>query len=424
MLNKQFCTLIVASSILTLTSGCTKSSSKSETTAVTPTLNTKTDSELFSASKNVSDNLKLEIKRQLLLAVSQSGIMKHIAGNMGNVMLTEIAVAQVEKTTQSIDVSVSGKVDQRTEKTPVVTSASSTSTLSPSTSPSSKPNPQSQTPPALNIGNLGVGIQTAYKVASSTYNVTLTFQEKNLLGGHEEIFTLQLKNPLTVEEEMSIASRVKLSVSAVKALPQGIAEIVARLFDDIALQIDAGNTFSRNSELSTRMYFSNKAGGYTELMRDFTTDVVQPLCSRLIAKSGGNAADCAIALPSIDNPLHTLEARLTNFVATALRCEKTALQENTLPIYKLYFAIPSALQVYTPEGKAFVYEAVTGGWKKIGWSTVVGQSTEGPCANMKSAEQCLIVRYGAHFFDEKCSAANAQKSKIGLYHEDKPTVLN
>ncbi len=416
----------MAATLLVLVTSCTKSSNKADTASINPTLNTKPDSELFATSKNVSENLKLEVKRQFLLAVSESGIMKHLAGNAANVTLSEIAIAQTEKVSQEIDVSLSGKVDQRTEKSPTnqplpatpSTSATNTGNATPpSTNTAIKPTSQ------LNVGSLGVGIQTAYKVLSSTYNVTFTFQEKNPLGGQEEIFTLQLKNPLQVEEEMSIASRVKLSISAVKALPQGIASIVARLFDDIALQVDAGNTYKRSSELSTRMHYKNASSEYTELMRDFISDIVQPLCTKIVTKSGGSPAACAIQLPSVDNPLKALEARLTNFVATALHCEKTALQENLVPIYKLYFTIPSALQVYTVESKAFVYENVAGGWKKMGWGTILGQSASGHCANTKSNEHCLIVQYGAHFFDNKCDSTNAQKSKIGIYHEDKPIVL-
>jgi hypothetical protein len=422
MHSRAFAKRILASSLLILFTGCTQSGGDSQTSSTGLTLNTKPDAELFATSKDASENLKQEIKRQFLLAASQSGIMKHIAGSSAGVVLSEIAIAPVEKSTQQIEVSITGKIDQRTETTPAAAPLESVPVNKNSRNlKNSVPQNKSALPP-LDIGNLGAGIQTAYHVSSSTYNITFIFQEKKPDGGEEEVFILQLKNPLQVEEEISIASRVKLSIAAIKALPQGLAAIAARLFDDIVLQIDAGNTFKRTSEISTRMYFKNKSGEYTELMRDFTTDIVQPLCRKIVVKNGTKEESCGVQLPSMDNPLQALEARLANFVAKTTQCEKTALSENFLPIYKLYFAIPSAIQAYTPEARAFLFESVNGGWKKMGWGTILGQSALETCQGAKENEQCLILKYGAQFFDEKCKSIRDKNIQLGIYHEDKPAI--
>jgi hypothetical protein len=387
--------------LLAGTASCKKGATSTESSSgQAPTMNVRPDSELFAGNDQIAATLQQEIKRQFLQAVQTAGVLKQLAGENSNVWLTEIAIARVEKSTLDIDASVSGGVAVKERK-----GESGSAGVSDGAGP------------------LGGSIATSYHLQRSSYNLTFAFQERVSSTTEGEIIRLPLSAPLVIEENIKVMSRVKLNISAIKALPPAVGTIVARFFDDISINLDSGMTFERSSDVSTRMYFRSGKGNMTELMRDLAADIGVPLCKKLSTLRGSDDGACAVQLPTLTNPVAELEKRISTPVLPIAACEKTTIREGLTPIYKLSFAVSPTLQIFQKDSKAYLYTKEGVSWKKMDWATILGINSKAACKlSADSTKKCITMKYGANFFDDRCAQINSKKLTIGVKEEDKPII--
>jgi hypothetical protein len=382
--------------MLSAVSACKKGATSTESsTGQAPTLNVRPDSDLFAGNNSISSTLQQEIKRQFLQAVQTSGVLKQLAGENSNVWLTEIGIARTEKSTLDIDATVEGGVSVKKK-------------------PRADGEGENSTP-------LGGNITTTYHLQTSSYNLSFVFQERVSSVQEGEIIRMALSKPLVIEENIKIASRVKLNISAIKALPPAVGSIVARFFDDISLNLDSGMTFERSSDVSTRMYFRSAKGNMTELMRDLVADVGIPLCRKVSGLRGTGADACAVELPTLANPVVELEKRISTPIVPVALCEKTTIREGLIPIYKLNFAVPASIQIFQKDSRAYLFLKDGGSWKKMDWATVLGGNSKAACKlPADSTKKCITLKYGGNFFDGKCADVNSGKLSIGVRDVNEP----
>ncbi len=426
-------------------SGCIwKTSSETQSKNI-PSMTVKDDSDgvLFGtlrANPPVSVNLQQEIKRQFLMAVEQSGVMKVIAGSNGELSLTEIGIARTEGTIFDINVGVGGSVSVRQQPILLPGGAGGNQPAS-SNQQQQGSNNQASTYNQNGLVQVGGGgisscqsfspasmgtnaLQAMYHVEASNYNVSFAFQEKVTSAAEGEILRYQLRNPLMVEETFRLASSSSITFNAIKLLPKTVSTIVARFFDDISVALSGGVCFERKSELSTRMYYKAEKEGMTELMRDFSTDIIFPLCQNIVRKQGGDMTKCGFKLPQLSDPVSELAKRFETAVADVNACKKTELVEGFLPVYKLYFALPAGLETYAQGAKVFLYEKKSEGWQKWGWASAMGTETNDKCLLPKTSnKKCIVAKYGSQFFDGNCEGINKSALHIGAFNEDKPIIF-
>ncbi len=438
-----------------------------------PGMTVKDDASLFGAATNppVSTNLQQEIKRQFLAAVAESGVMKNIAGTNGDLMLTEIGIARAEGTIFDINVGLNGSIIAKQSPIPVPGAP---------VQPADPNNPQAGAQPVngqpgynqqgygqtgygqtgygqtgygqtgygqTGYGQTGYGgqmgggsvstcqtfspstmgqqpLQAIYHVEASNYNVSFAFQEKVSSATDGEMLRYQLRTPLMIEEKFRLASTTNITFNAIKLLPKVVGSIVARFFDDITLSLSGGVCYERASDLSTRMYYKPQNTGMTELMRDFSTDVIFPLCQAVVKRQGGDLAKCDLNLPILSDPVVELAKRFETAVTEIVSCQKTDLLEGIQPLYKMYFPLPPGVETYAQGGKVFLYEKKQEGWQKWGWATAIGEDAKDKCLLPKtSTQKCIVIKYGAQFFDDSCERMSSGLMHIGAFNEDKPLIF-
>ncbi len=350
--------------------------------------NNSKETDSASGRKIVPEVLQQEIKQQFLasLSASSNAFREIDLSQNGEITFSELNISRVESNTIDIGFDAGLQKKQESDKGSVA------------------------------------GAAINFKVEQSLYNILFSFKDE--FAG--EIYRIPLSESLRVLHEMKISAKANVSLDSVPFMqPPWLAATIALFFKDISLALSGHGEWNRKSDISSKLTYkgtkNNMAG--TAFMSDLSKDVVQNLCLRAAKARGLDSAECKIHALNFANPTEELRTSLQKYkVLNVTRCERTGIREFGMPIYKFYAATDgiannapesSRINVFIPNGNDWVKTA-----NLSNWATSLGETRSSECLVANKDISCLVVKYGANFYEDQCDKINSKEIEIGLSTKD------
>jgi|GEM_PF-3613769 len=369
---------------------------------------------LFSSNTGIPDELQKTLLREYKVALDYFGdTFFTVAGTRTRLSLHRINIEKIHSTTvnASMGADIGGLIVNRNDK-PV-----------PPDAPAPAPQQRGKTNAHLSMELLlrRYNVQFLFHDALATPDAKVDGNGVTAATGDESgkrEYALNLKEPLFVRENLTIAGESGLTIEALLALPPWLSLLLVDFpfFKDLTFGTQIRGSWKDETSVPLSLML-NSEGRLSELSGAISRDIMQPLCQKLSPSRGWDAGlVCSASIPDPENPIDKLRESVESgafkqvntparYPKPVVNCVETGLTDRfrTYKTFHLYAPASQRGNKFTPNGPAYLYNGVQQGWNRR-WSsggrtgTVKGPASDQTlCGTLGTDESCLEFSFQVTF---------------------------